>query len=98
MNKRFLFYICVATFVALAGDRAYGAIMCKVYSCNVGYYATEYSCPRCPSLARADGGTQYGTTPSAGMSDITACYVPRGVKYKDATGEFEFTSNCNYSR
>ncbi|MDE6481673.1 MAG: hypothetical protein K2L25_02525 [Alphaproteobacteria bacterium] len=98
MNKRFLFYVCVAAFVALAGNRAYGAIACKVYSCNVGYFASEYSCPRCPALQRADGGMQYGITASAGLSDITACYVPAGVKYKDAVGEFEFVSNCNYSR
>ncbi len=98
MNKNRLLGICIGAVSVFAYDAAHAAMMCKVYSCNVGYYATDYSCPRCPSLMRADGGTQYGTTPSAGMSAITACYVPAGVTYKDATGQFEFTSNCNYSR
>lgn len=97
MNKCFLFYVCVAAFVALAGNRAYGAIACKVYSCNVGYWAAEYSCYRCDSLPRADGGTQYGQTPAAGLYQRTSCYVPSGVKYKDDTGEYEFTSSCKYS-
>ncbi len=98
MRKKGLLYLCSGCIAAFTCNVTHGAKICKVYSCNVGYYALEYSCPRCPSLVRADGSTQYGTTSAAGMSAITACYVPAGVKYKDATGQFEFTSNCNYSR
>jgi len=86
---------------AVFGIFAFGAsnaeTVCRVYSCNIGYWAAEYSCHRCDSLPRADGGTQYGQTPAAGRYQYTSCYVPSGVKYKDNTGTYEFTSNCNYS-
>jgi len=92
--RKLLFFILIGIFMSGTGN---AELVCKAYSCNIGYYVSFYSCARCPSLARADGGTQYGTTASAGLSEISACYVPSGVTYKDDTGQFEFTSNCNYS-
>lgn len=92
---------------AVFGIFAFGAsnateyTFCNVYSCNSGYYAvqptfsnTRGSCQRCPGQARADGGTQYGTTASNGASSVSGCCIPTGVKYKDATGEFELVAQC----
>ncbi len=66
------------------------------YRCARGYYGTPAGntsgCNRCP----ASGGV-YGTTDSAGSTDVTKCYLPTDTAFSDGTGSGTYTGKCFFS-
>ena len=61
------------------------------YRCTTGYYQSgtdaNPTCEKCPDNS---------TTPSAGATSITKCFIAGGTTGEDDTGEYKFNNNCYY--
>ena len=69
-------------------------------NCDAGYYMDwstgQSRCIKCPAYGNVAG--QIAASNSHNFdNDITYCYIPSGTQINDATGAFEYTSNCRYS-
>ncbi len=80
----------------------YDTCQCKTsteYRCAKGYYGTSFTgttgCTRCP---RDGDDGPYGTTDSAGLRQITNCFIPAGATFTDASGFGEYPGRCDYER
>ncbi len=100
MKKTILIATCC---IACIGD-AYAIKVCRVLSCNSGYYTNSdmKTCYRCPYVTTSTGDKFYGLTASgAGLRLITDCYIPYGVSmsFSDSkgSGTYKFKSNCHYA-
>lgn len=76
------------------------------YLCAAGYYGTAsdypqidltegiiYSgCTKCPN-----SGTTSGTSDGGDGTTITDCYIPKGSKFSDSTGTWEYGDDCYYT-
>ncbi len=94
--------------VRVTSTTRYACCMGYYGSCSDNTDITTCTCTRCPQFTDASG-SKYGTTDDVTAGDATAyagtaesvsdCYISAGVSYEDsdATGTFEFTSQCNYS-
>ncbi len=68
----------------------------------VGHYvfgigATEYTACPASGLTDINGNAVPVTTASTGSTSSSACYVAKGVKFKDNKGIYQFKENCHTS-
>lgn len=97
--------ILIATCCIASITNARATTVCKVMSCDSGYYtnSARLTCTRCPYVTTSTGTRYYGLTASgAAIRFITDCYIPSSVimSFSDSTGAgtHNFKSNCYYAR
>lgn len=97
--------IFIATFCVGCISNAGAATVCKVLSCNSGYYTNSamLNCIRCPYVTTSTGRKYYGLTASgAALRLITDCYIPSNVvmSFSDSAGAgtYSFKNNCYYAK
>lgn len=95
--------IFIAACCICCASTVQAATVCRVLSCNSGYYTTSEmrTCTRCPYVTTSTGAKYYGLTASgAGLRLIKDCYIPSTVvmSFSDSTGSGtrQFKSNCYY--
>ena len=98
--------LLITFFVLFAFGDAYAecaATTQSYVSCKPGYYLggniLNKTCVQCPVVADSAQNINlevFGSSPDYNTGGITSCYATPG-KYKDETGEFEFSDKCNYS-
>lgn len=112
-NKYFIFCLVLLSISVFAQSNVAASYItkCVALSCDIGYYgdsdvydtatSRSYStkCLKCPGMLKADGSVQNGkTNPDTPLVKITGCYIPKDIIFSDASGEYVFTSNCNYKQ
>lgn len=98
-------FILIAACCAIPFGDASATTVCRVLTCNSGYYTTSElrTCTRCPYVTTSTGTKYYGLTASgAAIRLITDCYIPSSVimSFSDSTGagKHNFKSNCYYAK
>lgn len=98
-------YRCATGYYGTATSARAGCTVCpenatctggndSTFSCNVGYYknAAGDGCEPCPE--HVESGAQ---TSSAGVVDVTGCYVPSSSTWTDEKGTLSFEEDCHYT-
>lgn len=90
--KRF-FIFAILTLMEYTANAACTQTGTIYTSCKPGYYLFGADCIRCPS-----SGGVYGTTVDKNTGDITSCYLQNGTTGSDATGTWQYTQDCYYTK
>lgn len=101
MKKTLITFFVLFTFIDAYAECV--ATTQSYVSCKPGYYLggtiLNKTCVQCPVVADSAQIINlevFGSSPDYNTGGQTSCFAP-AVTYKDDTGEFEFTEQCNYS-
>ncbi len=101
-------YACASGYYGTATSATTGCTKCppnatcaggnkSIFKCNKNYFQNGTSCTACPSATDKNGNTLIGQTAAAGATSERMCYLTSGSTFSDATGDWEYGSNCYYS-